>query len=72
MTDKSLRKALMVKSTIEKSMFSRGNKIIVTGIRQEENFVAKVYSRTPWHRVEQIVDVNGDRLVIKASREGDE
>ena len=60
------------KHVIEKSMFSRGNKIIVTGIRQEENFVAKVYSRTPWHRVEQIVDVNGDRLVIKASREGDE
>ena len=60
------------KHVIEKSVFSRGNKIIVTGIRQEENFVAKVYSRTPWHRVEQIVDVNGDRLVIKASREGEE
>lgn len=56
------------KHIIEKSMFTRGNKIIVTGIRQEESFVAKVYSRTPWHRIEQIVDVKGDQLVIKADR----
>jgi DNA polymerase-3 subunit alpha len=56
------------KHVIEKSWFSRGNKIIVTGIRQEESFVAKVYSRTPWHRVEQIVEVKGDQLVIKANR----
>lgn len=56
------------KHIIEKSMFTRGNKIIVTGIRQEESFVAKVYSRTPWHRIEQIVDVQGDQLIIKADR----
>lgn len=56
------------KHIIEKSMFTRGNKIIVTGIRQEESFVAKVYSRTPWHRIEQIVGVQGDQLIIKADR----
>ena len=56
------------KHIIEKSMFTRGNKIIVTGIRQEESFVAKVYSKTPWHRIEQIVDVQGDQLIIKADR----
>ena len=56
------------KHIIEKSMFTRGNKIIVTGIRQEESFVAKVYSRTPWHRIEQIVDVKGGQLIIKADR----
>ena len=56
------------KHVIEKSMFTRGNKIIVTGIRQEESFVAKVYSRTPWHRIEQILDVKGDQLIIKADR----
>ena len=61
------------KHIIEKSMFTRGNKIIVTGIRQDESFVAKVYSRTPWHRVEQIMDVvEGGRLVIKAERAGEE
>ena len=57
------------KHIIERSMFTRGNKIIVTGIRQEDSFLAKVYSKTPYHRVEQIVGVEGDRLVIKTERE---
>ena len=56
------------KHVIEKSMFTRGNKIIITGIRQETDFIAKVYQSTPWHRVEQIIDVNDDRLVIKTER----
>ncbi len=60
------------KHVVEKSMFTRGNKIIVTGIRQDDGFVAKVYSRTDWHRVEQIVGVEGDRLIIKAERAGEE
>ena len=60
------------KHIVEKSMFARGNKIIVTGIRQEESFVAKVYQRTPWHRVEQIIGIEGDRLKIKTERAGDE
>ena len=49
-------------------MFTRGNKIIVTGIRQDDGFVAKTYSRTPWHKVEQIVGLDGARLIIKANR----
>ena len=60
------------KHVIEKSIFTRGNKIIVTGIRQEESFIAKVYQRTPWHRVEQIVGVEGERLKIKTERAGEE
>lgn len=56
------------KHVIEKSMFSRGNKIIVTGIRQEDSFTAKVYSATPWHRVEQIIEIDGERLIIKTER----
>ena len=56
------------KHIIEKSAFSRGNKIIVTGIRSENDFIAKVYKATPYHRIEQIVDVDGERLVIKADR----
>lgn len=56
------------KHVIEKSIFSRGNKIIVTGIRQEDSFLAKTYSKTPWHKVEQIVDIIDNKLVIKAER----
>ena len=56
------------KHIIERSMFTRGNKIIVTGIRTDDSFIAKVYKSTPWHRVEQIIGVDGERLVIKTER----
>lgn len=56
------------KHVIEKSTFTRGNKIIVTGIRQEDAFVAKTYSKTPYHKVEQIIGVQGDHLIIKSER----
>ena len=46
------------KHVIEKSMFSRGNKIIVSGVRDGDSFRAKKYSKTSWHLVEQITDVN--------------
>ena len=56
------------KHIIEKSMFTRGNKIIVTGIREDDDFIAKTYSRTPYHKVEQIIGVDGARLIIKHER----
>ena len=59
------------KHIIEKSLFSRGNLIIVTGIRTEESFLAKVYRATPFHRVEQIVGFEGNRLIIKTERAGE-
>ena len=46
------------KHVIEKSMFSRGNKIIVCGVRDGDSFRAKKYSKTPYHLVEQITDVD--------------
>ena len=52
------------KHVVEKSWFSRGNKIIVTGIRQEESyFLAKKYSRTPFHLVELITNINEDGTI---------
>ena len=50
------------KKVIEKSWFARGNKVIVSGIRREDSFLAKKYSRTPWHLVELItsIDDNGE------------
>ena len=49
------------KKVIEKSWLSRGNKIIVTGIRRDDNFIAKKYKNTPHHLVELItsIDENG-------------
>ena len=57
------------KHVVEKSLFTRGNKIIVTGIRREDSFIGKKYSKTPFHLIEQIVDVNSDGdLTIKRER----
>ncbi len=44
----------------EKSWFSRGNKIIVSGIRQGDSFIAKKYKNTEWHLIELITKINDD------------
>lgn len=52
------------KHVIRKSEFSRGNKIIVTGVRDGQDFRAKKYKNTKFHLVETIVEVNGNEVVI--------
>ncbi len=53
------------KHVIRKSEFSRGNKIIITGIRDGANeFRAKKYSRTPYHLVETISKIENGRIYI--------
>jgi DNA polymerase-3 subunit alpha len=59
------------KHVIEKSMFSRGNKIIVIGVRDGDAFRAKKYSKTPFHLVEQITDVYEDGTMDTRSRQGE-
>jgi DNA polymerase-3 subunit alpha len=56
------------KHVIEKSMFSRGNKIIVIGVRDGDSFRAKKYSKTPYHLVEQIVEVKSDGSMVTRNR----
>ena len=56
------------KKVIEKSWLSRGNKIIVTGIRRDDNFIAKKYKNTPHHLVELITDID-DSGYIKTQKE---
>ena len=46
------------KHIIEKSMVTRGNKIIVTGIRRGSSFIAKKYKNTPYHLIEQIINID--------------
>ena len=52
------------KHVIESSWFKRGNKIIVTGMRQSDGFLAKKYKSTPYHMVELITKVNDDGTII--------
>ncbi len=57
-----------VKHVKEKSWLSRGNKIIVTGIRREDNFIAKKYKNTPHHLVELITSID-EKGYIKTQTE---
>ena len=56
------------KHVIEKSLFTRGNKIIVTGIREGDAFIAKKYSRTPYHLIEQITAIREDGTLVTHNR----
>lgn len=56
------------KRIIEKSVFTRGNKIIVSGIRQGDMFIAKKYARTPFHLIEKIVEVKEDGDIVTTFR----
>ena len=51
------------KKVIENSWFSRGNKVIVTGIKKEDSFLAKKYSRTPYHLVELITGIDDEGII---------
>lgn len=61
------------KHVCEKSWLSRGNKIIVTGIKKDDSFLAKKYAKTPYHLVELIETINKDGTIItKQQRYGEE
>lgn len=68
----SVRGADGKKHVIEKSAFSRGNKIIVTGVRDGDAFLAKTYRSTPWHRVELIESITEDGIALTRTRGEDE
>lgn len=61
------------KHVIEKSFFTRGNKIIVCGMKRDEMFIAKKYARTEGHLIELItsIDENGF-ITTRGEREGAE
>ena len=56
------------KKVREKSWLSRGNKIIVTGIKRDNNFIAKKYKNTPHHLVELITSID-DKGYIQTQTE---
>lgn len=62
-----------VKKVLEKSMFTRGNKIIVYGMRRGDNFFAKKYKNSPVsHHFTEIVKVNEDGSIETKERVMDE
>ena len=59
------------KTVIEKSWLSRGNKIIVTGMRRENMFIAKKYKNTPYHLVELITEIAEDGSIKTVGERAD-
>ena len=61
------------KHVIEKSWFSRGNKVVISGIRREDSFIAKKYAKTPWHLCELITEISPDgKIKLSGARVGDD
>ena len=56
------------KKVLEKGWFSRGTKIMVTGYRREDTFVAKTYKSTPTHQLYKITKVNGTNITLEHER----
>ena len=59
------------KKVVEKSWLARGNKVIITGIRRDSDFIAKKYKNTPHHLVELITSID-DSGYIKTKLEREE
>ena len=53
-----------VKHVVEKSWFNRGNMIVVTGIRSEDNFISKKYASTGGHQLYKIKEITPDGDII--------
>ena len=56
------------KSVIEKSWFTRGNKLMIMGVRRGENFIVKRYNSTPGHQLYMIDNIKGNRIEIRNER----
>ena len=56
------------KHVIEKSWFKRGEKLMITGFRRDDQFVAKTYSNTEGHQLYKITDVINDKILLQHER----
>lgn len=56
------------KKVIERSWFKKGSKLMVTGFRREDTFVAKNYSKSGWHQLYKIDQVLGSEVSLRHER----
>lgn len=57
------------KKITEKSWFSKGNKLMITGYRREDQFVPKTYARTPSHTLYLIDDFDEEgNMTLRSER----
>ena len=58
------------KKVKEKGWFTRGTKIMVTGFRREDTFVARTYKATSTHQLYKIIDVKDGEMKLEHNRYG--
>ena len=58
------------KKVKEKGWFTRGTKLLVTGYRRDDTFVAKKYKSTGGHQLYKIIEVVGKNISLTATRYG--
>ena len=62
-----------IKHVLEKGWFRRGEKLMITGFRRDDTFVAKTYTHTPTHQLYRIeLENNGVDLKLSHDRYGQE
>lgn len=57
------------KTIVEKSFFARGNKLIITGIRRDDDFVPKKYKSTTLPLFEKIEEMDAEGYITKSTTE---
>lgn len=60
------------KHVTEKGWFTRGTKLLITGFRRDDTFVAKKYKSTGGHQLYKITEVEGKNINITSERYGQE
>ena len=56
------------KKVLEKSWFTKGTKLVITGYKRDNIFIAKTYKSTSTHQLYIIDEVQGDRMIIRHER----
>lgn len=56
------------KHVVEKSWFTRGTMIMVTGFRRDDMFVGKTYAATEGHQLYKIVEIVGNDIKLQHER----
>ena len=57
------------KHVVERSWFTRGNKLIITGIKRDDTFIPKKYKNTEWPLFKKIEEIDEKGFILSSSTE---
>ena len=56
------------KKITEKGWFTRGTKVMITGFRRDDMFIAKTYTKTQTHQLYKITEIDGGNMKLEHER----